>query len=142
MVIKHGGDALGLSQDMPSFGDALKDSQTEGLVQYAKSLANHEGYPPGELNLILPLRTKKAFPEDEVVWKLGFQDQEGDDVLGNTIEVEKRFGKRWQAEVALSHELEGSYGKFEEIETGLKYAAYFDLEKGLITSIGSAVAVT
>ena len=70
VVVTHGGPALGLSPIMPAQGAALSGEEIRNVVAYAKTLApGSEQYPPGELNFFLPARTKKAFPEDEVVWK-------------------------------------------------------------------------
>ena len=40
------------------------------------------------------MRTKKACPEYEVVWKSRYTEQEGRDVWRNVLELKKRFGKR------------------------------------------------
>jgi mono/diheme cytochrome c family protein len=68
MVIKYGGHALGLAEQMPAQGEALSDEQIDDATAYLKSLVDTSAYPPGEMNLMLPIRTKKAFPEDEVVY--------------------------------------------------------------------------
>jgi mono/diheme cytochrome c family protein len=94
VVVTHGGPALGLSAAMPAQGEVLSEKQIEDVVAYAKTLADTSGYPPGELNFFLPIRTKKAYPEDEIVWKSRYSDQPGRDVWRNVLEIEKRFGKR------------------------------------------------
>jgi mono/diheme cytochrome c family protein len=95
IVVTHGGPALGLSASMPAQGAALSDEEIRNVVAYAKTLApGSDQYPPGELNFFLPVRTKKAFPEDEIVWKGRVTERDGENVVRNVIELEKRFGKR------------------------------------------------
>ena len=66
MVVRHGGHAMGLSPLMPPQGGSLSDDDIRNMVAYVKTLADTSDYPPGEFNLMLPVRTKKAFPEDEL----------------------------------------------------------------------------
>src|SRR5210317_1156088 len=68
MVVKHGGHAMGLAAQMPPHKDALNDEQIADVMAYIKSIVDTSAYPPGEMNLFLPIRTKKAFPEDEIVF--------------------------------------------------------------------------
>ncbi|HSG12173.1 MAG TPA: cytochrome c, partial [Gammaproteobacteria bacterium] len=79
LVVEHGGYAMGLSEKMPAFGDELSPEEIAAVVRYAKSLADTRDYPPGEFNYPLGIRTKKAFPEDEVVLKTRITGQDGDD---------------------------------------------------------------
>ena len=67
LVIKYGGAALGLSEQMPAYGEFFNDDQIQQLVAYLKGLADTSGYPPGEMNLIRPIETIKAYPEDELI---------------------------------------------------------------------------
>ena len=60
MVVMHGGDAMGLATQMPPHRDALSDEQVRSVVTYVKSMVDTSAYPPGEMNLFLPIRTKKA----------------------------------------------------------------------------------
>ena len=57
MVVKHGGDAMGLAEQMPAHKETLSDEQVENVVAYVKSLVDTSAYPPGEMNLFLPIRT-------------------------------------------------------------------------------------
>ncbi|MDP9199847.1 MAG: cytochrome c [Pseudomonadota bacterium] len=55
LVVKHGGHALGLSEQMPAWSSAFTDAEIAALVAYVKTLApGSEDYPPGELNLMPP----------------------------------------------------------------------------------------
>lgn len=126
MVIEFGGAALGLAEQMPAHGEILDDQQIADVTRYAKSLADTSAFPPGEMNLMLPIRTKKAFPEDEVVYQGRFEPVSGgDDKWKNVLEFEKRVGKRGQVILELVHEAEGGSGALEEAEFGYKHALNF-----------------
>jgi len=103
MVVKYGGAALGLSAQMPPHQNVLSDEGIDDVVAYIKILADTRSFPPGELNLMLPVRTKKAFPEDEWVWKSRFASRNGEDEFRNVIEFEKRLGRNGQTIVELVH---------------------------------------
>lgn len=134
MVVKYGGHALGLSSQMPAQGEALTDEQVRDVVAYIKTLADTRGYPPGEMNLFLPIRTRKAFPEDEVVWKSRYSSQDGEDVFRNVLEVEKRVGRAGQVLLEVVHEDDGVDSKVTEVELGYKHALYWNAEKTKILS--------
>lgn len=122
MVIKYGGHAMGLAEQMPAQGENLSDEEIADVTTYIKSMVDTREFPPGEMNLFLPTRTKKAFPEDEVVYKGRFTSQDGEDQYKNVIELEKRLGKRGQAIVELIHESEGNVSEITEAEVGYKQA--------------------
>ncbi|MDJ0916948.1 MAG: cytochrome c [Woeseiaceae bacterium] len=125
MVIKYGGYALGLAEQMPAHGEALSDEDIQNVTAYVKSMVDTSAYPPGEMNLFLPIRTKKAFPEDEYVYKGRFTNQDGEDAWKNVLEFEKRVGKRGQLIVELVHESEGDVSELTEAEVGYKQALSF-----------------
>jgi mono/diheme cytochrome c family protein len=135
IVVTHGGPALGLSAAMPAQKEALTAEQIRDVVAYAKTLApGSEAYPPGELNFFLPVRTKKAFPEDEVVWKSRYTDQPGRDVWRNVLELEKRFGKRSMGVLEVIHEDDGTESEITEVEVGAKTVLHWNLERRSILS--------
>lgn len=125
MVIRHGGHAMGLAAAMPAHGEALEDADIANVTAYVKSIVDTSDYPPGEMNLMLPIRTKKAFPEDEVVYAGRYTSQDGDDAWKNVLEIEKRVGKRGQWVAELIHEAEGSVSELAEAEVGYKHALSF-----------------
>ena len=138
MVIEHGGDALGLSDRMPAFGDLLDAGEIDALVRHVKTLAGEHYYPPGDLNLFLPLRTTKAFPEDEVVWKSRYTDRGRTYAWENVLELEKRVGRRGQMLLELVHEVDDGDGRFDKIEPGFKYVLRFvDGPRGSILTAGA-----
>ncbi|MDJ0909843.1 MAG: cytochrome c [Woeseiaceae bacterium] len=121
MVIEHGGWALGLSDQMPAQGEALSDEEVRAVAAYVKTLADTTGFPPGEMNLMLPIRTKKAFPEDEVVYQGRWSDDNGIDIYKGVLEIEMRVGRRGQVIVELVHESVDGDNELEEIELGYKH---------------------
>ena len=137
-VVEHGGRALGLSEQMPAWGSSFSDEEVASLVAYVKTLApGSERYPPGELNLMLPVRTQKAFPEDEIVWKSRYSDQDGEDAWRNVLEVEKRFGRGGQGILELVEE----EGELHEVEVGWKQALTWSLARGYLLSGGAKLAL-
>jgi mono/diheme cytochrome c family protein len=141
IVVTHGGAALGFSDQMPAFGDSLSAADIEAVLAYIKTLGGEHDYPDGDLNLFLPVRTKKAFPEDEWVWKQRYTDREGDNQWKNTLEYEFRFGERFQGVLELTHEVEGSQSDFGHFEPGLKYVLKHDHRAGYILTLGGNVGV-
>lgn len=140
LVVAHGGHAMGLSAQMPAQGQALSPQDIGNVVAYVKTLTDTSDYPPGELNFFLPIRTKKAFPEDEVVWKLRRTDQDGEHDWRNVLEVEKRVGTRGQWLLEAVHE-GGSGGRLEEVELGYKHVLGWSLAKRSILSATMVVSV-
>lgn len=139
MVIKYGGHAMGLSDQMPAQGEVLSDEQIEDVTAYLKSIVDTSAFPQGEMNLMLAIRTKKAFPEDEVVYVGRYTDQEGDNTYKQILEFEKRVGKAGQVIVELVHETEGSVSELAEAELGYKHALSFS--KSHILSAAAVVAI-
>jgi hypothetical protein len=141
IVVTHGGPALGLSAVMPGQRGTLSDEDIRNVVAYAKTLApTSDRYPPGELNFFLPVRTKKAFPEDEIVWKSRVTDtKEGDNVWRNVIELEKRFGRRSMGVLEVIHEDDGTDSEITKVEVGAKTVLWWDLDRRSILS-GAIIA--
>ena len=141
MVITHGGAAMGFSDKMPAFGEALPERDIDAVLAYIKTLGGVHDYPDGELNLFLPVRTKKAFPEDEWVWKQRYTGQDGDNAWKNTLEYEFRVGQRGQGIVEVTHEVEGDKSEFGHLEPGFKYVLMHDTSTGFILTGAAQVGV-
>jgi len=141
MVIKYGGHALGLAEQMPAQGEVLNDDDIANVTAYIKSLVDTLAYPPGEMNLFLPIRTKKAFPEDEVVYQGRFTDQDGDNSQKHVLEFEKRIGRAGQAIVELVYESEGDVSELTEVEIGYKQALWFNQQQILSAAAVWAIPV-
>jgi len=140
LVVKHGGQVLGLSPQMPPQGENLSDEEIVSVVAYIKTLADTRAYPPGELNLMLPVRTKKAFLEDELVWGSRYESTDGEDEWRNVLELERRIGRRGQGILELVHEDNGQESELEEIELGYKHALAWSLESRYLLSGAVVVA--
>ena len=141
VVVTEGGPALGFSDKMPAFGATLSEGDIVAVLAYIKTLAGRHDYPDGKLNLFLPVRTKKAFPEDEWVWKQRYTSQDGDDAWKNTLEYEFRIGQRGQGIIEITHETVGSESEFGHFEPGFKYVLKHDAEAGFILTAAAQVGV-
>ncbi len=128
---------------MPAQGTALSGEEIANVVAYAKTLApGSDMYPPGELNFFLPVRTKKAFPEDEIVWKGRLTERDdGENVMRNVIEIEKRFGKRSMGVLEVIHEDDGVDNEITKVEAGVKTVLHWSMPKQSILSGALIVAV-
>jgi mono/diheme cytochrome c family protein len=140
-VITHGGPALGFSEQMPAFGAALTEQDVDSVLVYIKTLGGEHDYPDGDLNLFLPVRTKKAFPEDEWVWKQRYAGLDGDNSWKNTLEYEFRVGERFQGVLEMTHEVKGSQSDFGHFEPGFKYVLMHDARAGYIFTLGGNLGV-
>lgn len=142
IVVTHGGPALGLSAAMPAQGAALAADDIRNVVAYAKTLApGSDRYPPGEMNFFLPVRTKKAFPEDEIVLKGRITDtSEGDNVWRSVLELEKRFGRRSMGVLEVIYEDDGDDAEITKVEVGAKTVLRWSLDDRSILSGALIVA--
>ena len=136
IVVTHGGPSLGLSAAMPAQQGALSADDIGNVVAYAKTLApGSDRYPPGEMNFFLPVRTKKAFPEDEVVLKGRITDSgEGDNVWRSVLEIEKRFGRRSMGVLEVIYEDDGQDSEITKVEAGVKTALHWNRDDRSILS--------
>jgi hypothetical protein len=97
----HGGQELGLSPQMPSFGDALSEAQLRTVIDYLRGFCTDPAWPSGDLNFRRPLFTGKAFPEDEIVLHYKFEQHRRARFLATEWVLEKRVGARGMVEGAL-----------------------------------------
>lgn len=141
IVVTHGGPALGFSEKMPAFGQSLSGEDIDSVLAYIKTLGGEHDFPDGDLNLFLPIRTKKAFPEDEWVWKQRYTGREGDNQWKNTLEYEFRIGQRFQGILEVTHEVEGSHSEFGHFEPGFKYVLRHDQQRGCIFTLGGNLGI-
>ncbi len=141
LVTKHGGPSLGLSDQMPGYGEAFSDDQIHAVIDFIKlGLVDASKYPPGDLNFPRPVRTIKAFPEDEalILTRYVSGDTEFDpNQARQTLYFGKRFAKRWMFEVKGSRSVEtGAPDDDYEGELGVKWAFYDDLDRMLLMAAG------
>jgi len=93
-------------------------------VAYVKTLADTAAYSPGEMSPMLPLRTKTASPEDEIVWNSRWTEQSGEDEFRNVIVCEKSIGASRQAIAEIIHENQGPESEIAEVEIPLSDQDY------------------
>ena len=67
LAIAEGGPAVGLSPQMPAFGDTLSPEQVHGFVEHIRGFCKETGWPHGNMNFPRPIFTEKAFPENEFI---------------------------------------------------------------------------
>jgi len=101
-IVKKGGRAAGLDSVMPSFGDSYGDDEIAAVVAYLRTFcAEADRYPPGDLNFRRPLKTGKAFPEQEWVLRATHQPERGNRETELELAYENRVGARFQYELVL-----------------------------------------
>ena len=141
IVVTQGGQALGFSEKMPAFGESFSESDIDAVLAYIKTLGGEHDYPDGSLNLFLPIRTKKAFPEDEWVWKQRYTSQDGDNAWRNVLEYEFRVGQRGQGVLEVTSEVKGGDTDFGYFEPGFKYVLRHNRQAGSILTAAAQVGV-
>ena len=126
LAIAHGGPAVGLSSQMPAFGDALTPAQVDGFVALIRGFCAEDGWPSGNMNLPRPIFTEKAFPENEVVLlPMASHHRDAPSSYRFRTVYERRIGRRAQLEAILPVQ-SADAGTREtgvgDVELGIKYA--------------------
>lgn len=142
-VILHGGPARAFDRRMPAFSGALSDEDVEAILGYVRTMCTDWTWPPGELNLPRPLRTEKAFPENEAVLTTTF-DATGENSISTEFLYERRFGSRNQWEVSVPIDLAGNEALgwqrgLGDIAFGYKRVLMHSGARGSILSAGGEV---
>lgn len=161
LAIAQGGPAVGLSSQMPAFGDSLSPDQVHAFVEYIRGFCAEPGWPHGNMNFPRPIFTEKAFPENEfiilpviihrtaeVVVQGGTRfpsDTSLTDVEFRAI-YERRLGRRgmWEVTVPLaSHDTFGFARRhgIGDIEIAGKYVVSANAARSQILSVGLEVAL-
>lgn len=144
MAIAHGGPAVGLSSQMPAFGDVLTQEEVRGFVRHLRGFCRETGWPSGNLNLPRPIFAEKAFPENEVVI-LPMSSHAPNQFATFELRTvyERRVGRRGQVEAELPFE-SIYFGTRQtglgDIEFGAKYALTPQVSR-LLVSAGLDVAI-
>lgn len=123
-IVTRGGDAYGLSLDMPAYGEAGTEAQIRMVVRYVRSLCRERGWPPGELNLPRGFLIEKAFPENELVVVTHAKAQQ--------LIFERRLGRRFQLEAETNRPFATATG-------ALKYNLWHSLERRALVTLGVEV---
>jgi len=160
LAIAAGGPAVGLSAEMPAFGESLTAAQIRGFVAHMRGFCKEPGWPLGNSNFPRPIFTEKAFPENELVIRpmithltpeviaLGGPRVPTDSSLTDfdlLAIYERRFGKRGMWEVAVplaSHDTSGSARRqgIGDVELAAKYVLHADRTPRIV-SAGLEVAL-
>jgi hypothetical protein len=156
LAIAKGGPAVGLSSQMPAFGDTLTPDQVHGFVEYMRGFCHETGWPHGNMNFPRPIFTEKAFPENEFIMLPVVTHRRADGPAGpgtgakrDNLDLlaiyERRLGRRamWEAAVPLSrHETGGTPRRgIGDIELAFKYVVGTDAARTRILSAGIEVAL-
>ena len=161
LAIAQGGPAVGLSSEMPAFGDTLSAEQVAGFVAHMRGFCRETGWPSGNMNFPRPIFTEKAFPENEFVLLPAISHQTPEVIVqgGTRVPVdrsltdldvvavyERRFGKRAMWEVALPFASMDTAGTARrqgigDLEVALKYVLAADGRTMRIVSAGFEVAL-
>jgi hypothetical protein len=132
-LIAHGGEGLGLSAQMPAFGDVLAEPQIKAVLDYIRTFCHDPRWPRGELNFRRLLVTGKAFPEDEALLTEEFtKDRNGKRDWVTELSVERRVGVRSQVEVSVPfavHDVSNgaTTGGVGDITVAVTHVLYADL---------------
>ena len=123
MAITHGGPAVGLSSQMPAFGDVVTPEEVRGFVRHIRGFCKEPGWPAGNLNLPRPIFAEKAFPENEIVI-LPVASHAPNQRTAYQLKTvyERRVGRRAQIEAVLP---------FESIYVGTRETGLGDIELGV-----------
>jgi hypothetical protein len=136
LAIAHGGPAVGLSSQMPAFGDTLSAEQVDAFVDHIRTFCRERGWPHGNMNFPRPIFSEKAFPENEFIIA---------PIVSGTSDVEvaaifeRRLGRRAMWEVALPMANHGPHGTISRVELAMKYVLNTDAARTQITSVGMEV---
>jgi hypothetical protein len=127
VAIAHGGPAVGLSSEMPAFGDVLNADQVRGFVTHIRGFCTERGWPIGNMNLPRPIFTEKAFPENEMVFlPVASHVRDAPTAFQFRTIYERRLGRRAQLEVVFPFEsVPGQDGRVNgagDVELGIKVA--------------------
>jgi hypothetical protein len=152
LAIAKGGPAVGLSSQMPAFGDTLTPEQVHEFVEHMRGFCQERGWPHGNMNFPRPIFTEKAFPENEFLLlpfithrKAESEPDESRTDVDFVALYERRFGRRamWEAAVPLSRHNTGGTPRrgIGDVELALKYVLGADAERMRIVSAGVEVAL-
>lgn len=146
MAVAHdGGPARGFDRRMPAFGEALSTADLQQALDYIRTFCTNPAWPRGDLNLPLALVTEKAFPENELVWKMSVPATGLGRVVHELL-YERRVGPRSHVEFRVP--LVGSDGAAGTQERGLgdvalgaKHALFHRFDRGHILSVAGELVL-
>jgi mono/diheme cytochrome c family protein len=138
-LLAHGGEGLGLSPQMPAFGDVLSPPQIQAALDYIRTFCTDPRWPRGELNFRRLLIITKAFPEDEALLSPEFAKGGGVRDWVTQLSGEARIGPRGQVELAVPfvvHDVTNgpTTGGVGDLTLAYKHVLYADLPHRLIAA--------
>jgi len=143
-TVHLGGQARGLDQKMPAFGEALSDEDIDRVVAYVRGFCSSTAWPTGNLNLPRSFVTEKAFPENEAFVTTAVPTSYTDRV-DTRFKYERRLGPRSQYEVTVplnAAKFPGGWNKgLGDVGFGLKHVVYHSAGRGSIASGGIEVTL-
>ncbi len=144
-LVRNGGKFLGLSDQMPAFGDALTDAEILAVIAHIRGFCESAQYPLGDLNYPRPIFVEKAFPEDEVVFSFQYQSASPEETAGWEAAIEKRIGPRGQVELSLPAAVVDSKAGGHTAgvgDLGLSYKQALFADPGWNTIVSGRLALT
>jgi hypothetical protein len=146
LAIAAGGPAVGLSSEMPAFGDTLNPEQVSGFVSLIRTFCKETGWPHGNNNFPRPIFTEKAYPENELVILPVISRRSSRTDVDTAAVYERRFGRRAMWEVAVpvaSHATTSSARRqgIGDLEVAVKYVLAAQPDTPRILSAGFEVAL-
>lgn len=131
-LVAHGGQFLGMSMQMPAFGEALTPSEITAVLDYVRSFCTNPYWPRGELNFRRPVFVTKAFPENEALIAFEFEEATSERVYTTELAIEGRIGARGQVELALpipviEDKNGATVGGFGDLALAYKHVLYASL---------------
>src|SRR5437773_5434747 len=121
-LVREGGRFLGMSSQMPAFGDVLSDGEIRAVLTYVRGFCPEPGYPIGDLNYRRPVFVEKAFPENEAVATTAYDSARHSRASTTELSVEQRIGRRGQVEVAVPSSVVDRDGRTAGVgDVGLGY---------------------
>ena len=138
LAIAQGGPAVGLSSQMPGFGDSLSAEQVHGFVDHIRTFCRETGWPHGNMNFPRPIFTEKAFPENEFIVAPVISHRSDVEVA---VIYERRLGRRARWEFVLPMANRDPDGTVSHVELAVKYVLHADAARTRITSAGMDMVV-
>ena len=132
-AIADGGPAVGLSSQMPAFGETLSPEQVHAFVTHLRTFCDEPGWPHGNMNFPRPIFTKKAFPENEFILLPSVTDGGDADMLAI---YERRIGRRTMWEAVVPFSSHDPSGTVSHVELSVKHVLGADAARTRITSAG------
>ena len=138
----HGGAFLGMSPQMPAFGDVLSAEEIRAILNYLRQFCRDPSWPRGELNFRRPVFVTKAFPEDEAVIAPSFAQATGERTYDAELSGEMRIGARGQVELTVPLSLidpDGgpTVGGFGDLGFAYKHVVFASLPMRTIFSLAT-----